>query len=114
MGIEKRVRDRITYKKELLCYSHIAVEKEKRNDLKLPIILMVFDISYTGIGVYSSIELKRGDVLIFNLENKGEKIEVKTKVMWSHYRPGEHKSGLAILNLTRDNIVFLNNIIKQK
>ncbi|MCF8020580.1 MAG: PilZ domain-containing protein [Vallitaleaceae bacterium] len=111
MEENKRTRQRIDYKNHILCYKHIISNKEEIPD-PAPIRVIVEDISYSGLGVRCTRDLGAGDVLIFNLENAGDKREVMLEVMWCRYSGGEYEAGLKFINLTKEIILFLDGLIK--
>lgn len=111
MEENKRIRQRIDYKNHILCYKHILSNRDETPDPS-PIRIIVEDISYSGLGIRCTRDLGSGDVLIFNLENAGEKREVMLEVMWCRYAGGEHEAGLKFMNLTKESILFLDGLIK--
>jgi len=107
----KRIRQRIDYRNHILCYKHIISNKEETPDPS-PIRVIIEDISYSGLGVRCTRDLGIGDVLMFNLENAGDKREVMLEVMWCRYSGGEYVAGLKFMNLTKETILFLDGLIK--
>ena len=111
MEEDKRIRQRIDYKNHILCYKHILSNSDATPD-PAPFRLIVEDISYSGLGVRCTRDLGTGDVLVFNLENVGEKKEVMLEVIWCRYSDGEFEAGLKFMNLTKETILFLDGLIK--
>ncbi|PKM56723.1 MAG: hypothetical protein CVU98_09735 [Firmicutes bacterium HGW-Firmicutes-3] len=111
MEENKRIRQRIDYRNHILCYKHIISNKEETPDPS-PIRVIIEDISYSGLGVRCTRDLGIGDVLMFNLENAGDKREVMLEVMWCRYSGGEYVAGLKFMNLTKETILFLDGLIK--
>ena len=111
MEEDNRIRKRIDYRNHILCYKHILSNSDETPD-PAPIRIIVEDISYSGIGIRCTRDLSTGDVLVFNLENVGEKKEVMLEVMWCRYSGGEYEAGLKFRNLTKETILFLDGLIK--
>jgi len=108
---DKRIRQRIDYKNHILCYKHILSKSDVTPD-PAPFRVIIEDISYSGLGVRCTRDLGTDDVLVFNLENAGEKKEVMLEVMWCRYSDGEFEAGLKFMNLTKETILFLDGLIK--
>ncbi|PKM65937.1 MAG: hypothetical protein CVU95_13235 [Firmicutes bacterium HGW-Firmicutes-2] len=111
MEENKRIRQRIDYKNHILCYKHIISNREETPD-PAPIRIIIEDISYSGLGIRCTRDLGTGDVLMFNLENAGDKREVMLEVKWCRYSGSEYEAGLEFMNLTKETILFLDGLIK--
>lgn len=108
----KRVQSRIKYRKHILCYKHIPSDCNKKIS-PAPIRITIENLSYSGLGILSTRDLSKKDILIFNLENSSEKKEVILEVMWCHYSSGQYVAGLKFINLTRETILFIDKLIKK-
>lgn len=111
VGSEKRIRQRLDYRTYILCYKHIITGRDIKPDPS-PIRITIHDISYSGLGVRSSRDLARGDYLMFNLETSGITKELMLEVKWCRYSDGEYEAGLAFVNLTKESILFIDDLIK--
>lgn len=107
----KRSRDRFDYKNNILCYKHIITDRDAKPDKK-PIRIHIEDISYSGIGIECNRDLSMGDFLIFNLEYLGVVKEMMMEVKWCKYGGGNYEAGLQFMNLTKESILFLDDLIK--
>jgi hypothetical protein len=108
---EKRIRTRVDYRNQILCYKHIVPGKEGNPDPR-PIRIFIQDISYSGIGIECNKDLGMGDVLFFNLETGGVIKEMMMEVKWCKYRDGVYIAGLQFINLTKESVLFLDDLIK--
>ncbi len=84
---EYRKQKRFDIEKNILCYKHIIMRKDKRSS-KAPFKIKILNLSYSGI-----------------------KVRFMLEVVWAKY-DGDFISGLKFINLTRDMILFLNSLIK--
>ncbi len=107
---EYRKQKRFDIEKNILCYKHIIMRKDKRSS-KAPFKIKILNLSYSGIKVRTERELNIGDILIFNLDNGSNVQQFMLEVVWAKY-DGDFVSGLKFINLTRDMILFLNSLIK--
>jgi len=105
---EKRRRKRHRYKNSVLCYKIIA---ENKNDIA-PFRIVLDDISYSGVGITTQKKLAEGIVLEFNLSNKLDIRRMKFKIKWEKPCDEGYKYGLEFLELTANDIYFINEIIE--
>lgn len=109
---DKRVRTRVDYKKnQILCYKHIITDRDAKPNPS-PIRIHIRDISYSGVGIFCNRDLAMGDFLIFNLEFAGIVKEMMMEVKWCKYVDGDYEAGLQFMNLTKDSVLFLDDLIK--
>lgn len=111
MQENQRIRTRFDYKNQILCYKHIITERNVKPDPS-PIRIFIKDISYSGIGIVCNRDLGIGDFLLFNLEHVGEIKEMMMEVRWCKYQDGDYVAGLKFMNLTKESILFLDDLIK--
>lgn len=107
----RRTRERIDYKNQILCYKHIITSRDAKPEPG-PIRISIEDISYSGIGIFCNRDLGIGDFLIFNLESGGVIKEFMMEVKWCKYVEGGHEAGLQFMNLTKEAVYFLDGLIK--
>lgn len=107
----RRSRERVDYKNQILCYKHIITTRNIKPDPG-PIRIFIKDISYSGLGIICNRDLGIGDFLIFNLDDAGEVKEFMMEVKWCKYSDGEYEAGLQFMNLTKDAVYFLDHLIK--
>lgn len=107
---ESRRRDRYEFDKNILVLRCKDVSKSART--KLPFLLTINDISYSGIGMTCQQRLVNGTILIFNLISKMGVREVNLEVMWCKFSDLEFKCGLKFINLTYDDVLFIDEIIR--
>jgi hypothetical protein len=104
-----RKRKRHAYKHNVLCFkkssSEYAIELTSMR-------ISILNISYSGVGIIANQKLEVGDILIFNLSNKGETKELNFEVRWCYYHNQEYKAGLMFVNITKEDIYFIDQIIK--
>ncbi len=105
-----RKQKRFYIEKNILCYKHIIMRSDKRSD-KTPFKIKVLNLSYSGLKIRTDRELNIGDILIFNLDDSSKVQQFMLEVVWSKY-DCDFVAGLKFINLTRDMILFLNNLIK--
>lgn len=108
---DHRKRKRFEYHDYVLCYKHIVRHRDAPLN-PAPIRLQIKDISYGGMRVECNRDLSRGDLLIFNLESNGVLKEYMMEVRWCKYMGGDHEAGLQFTNLTRESILFLDDVIR--
>ncbi len=106
---EQRSRERFEYKYDVLCFKN--TEEIEGKESKSPIRIHVIDISYLGLGVITSKSLTVGSYLLFNLNNRDENREMMLEVRWVKMKQGEHHAGLSFVALTKEDIMFLHEII---
>lgn len=107
----KRIRTRVDYQNQILCYKHIITERNVKPDPS-PIRIFIKDISYSGVGIICNRDLGIGDFLLFNLENFGVVKEMMMEVCWCKYEDGDYFAGLKFMNLTKESVLFLDDLIK--
>ncbi len=107
---EYRKQKRFGIEKNILCYKHIIMRKDKKSS-KAPFKIKILNLSYSGLKIRTERELNIGDILIFNLADNSRVQQFMMEVVWSKY-DGDFVAGLKFINLTRDMILFLNNLIK--
>ncbi|BEP29838.1 PilZ domain-containing protein [Helicovermis profundi] len=113
---ELRVRKRYEYKRNILSY-----ECEKKDDIlikKQPCLISVSDISYGGLGIYCNKKLKRDMMLGIKVNNESVSRNFNLKVKWCKFNEltdnsSKFKVGLKFEDLTRDDIIFINEIIRK-
>jgi len=105
---EKRRRRRFRYKNSILCYK---VVMENKTDIG-PFRIVIDDISYSGMGITTQKKLIDGSILEFNLNNRFDIRKMRLKVMWEKHCDEGYRYGLEFLELTANDIYFINDIIE--
>jgi c-di-GMP-binding flagellar brake protein YcgR len=105
---EKRRRKRYRYENSILCYKIVA---ENKNDIA-PFRIVLDDISYSGMGITTQKKLAEGSMLEFNLNNRFDIRRMKFRVKWEKHCDDGYKYGLEFLELTANDIYFINDIIE--
>ncbi len=111
MSDNMRRRQRLEFEESILCHKHIITSANIQPD-STPISINITDISYSGLGIKCDRDLGRGDFLLLNLINRGISKEYMLEVKWCKYAGGSYEAGLEFTSLTRDMIIFLDDIIK--
>lgn len=111
---ESRHRNRLEYFKNIFCFKYLTSEGELVT--RAPFLLSLHDISYGGIGLDSNAKLEIDHILVFNLEYKGIIREFKAQIKWcklllSSDRNANYRFGASFLDLTYDDILFMNEIL---
>ncbi len=104
-----RKRKRFEIEQNILCYKHIKTKTDKMPS-RAPFKIKILNVSYSGVKLRTKRELHMGDVLIFNLQSGNRVKQFMLEVVWSKY-DGEFFAGLRFINLTKDMIMFLNEMI---
>lgn len=108
---ELRQRKRLKYSYSVMCFKKIDARtlEEKVSVLKITIV----DISYGGIGITCDKKLELGDILIFNMVVQDlHRLEFNAQVKWQKYEQGSYKVGLEFVELSKEKVLLLHDIIK--
>lgn len=108
---DQRMRSRVDYETHILCYKHIITERNIKPEPG-PIDMVIQDISYNGLGVICNRDLGMGDFLLFDLECMGIVKEMMMEVRWCKYHDGDYIAGLQFMNLTKESVLFLDDLIR--
>lgn len=108
---EARGRDRFEFKNNILCFR--CIDKKDSVKTKIPFLFSITDISYSGLGISCQYKLHENSVLTFNLKDKMESKELNVEVRWSKYDNGQYRSGVRFLDLTYEDVIFINEIVKK-
>jgi hypothetical protein len=107
---EARRRERKEFHKHILCYR--ADLPSNAMNIKIPFVFEVHDISYSGMGIFTSVMLFPGTEMFFRLDSDDIKREFHVKVVWCKYNGYQYTSGIQFLDVTREDIIFLHLIFK--
>ena len=112
--VNSRYRIRYSYSSHILCKHDIRDAKDTVT--KVPLMLRINDLSYSGIGFSCTKSLESNMKLLFNIKYKDYIREFKVIVKWCkicldginqyHYR-----CGAEFIDLSKDDIILLHNII---
>jgi hypothetical protein len=106
---EHRRRERHTYDKHVLCYK--CVSSNPMYKIKVPFLFVIQDISYGGMGISTDKKLYVGSVMAFRLDTAEGNREFKVMVKWSKYYSGKYVSGLQFIEVVKEDIIFLHQIV---
>ena len=111
---ESRHRNRLDYYKTIFCFKYLTSDGELVK--RAPFLLKTLDISYSGVGLESNARLEINNILVFNLEYNGVIREFKVQLQWcklllSSETQSNYKFGASFIELTYDDILFLNELL---
>lgn len=110
---EKRQRSRCEFDYTVLCFHLTDAAGNEHHSFVNKI--KVLDISYSGIGISSNHKFEKNDQLRINITYKNSNImEYSGIVKWCARDQGNYKSGLEFVEMTREHIYLLDDIIKGK
>lgn len=105
---ENRIRDRHVFDKHILCYRY-----DSETPIKVPFVFEINDISYSGLGIQTNVFLKPDSILYFRMDINNIQHEFKVKVVWCKYNGIAYLSGVTFLDVRKEEIIFLHEIIKR-
>ncbi len=108
---ELRRRARHIFDKHVLCYK--CVTSNPMHKTRVPFVFIIQDISYGGLGIATDQMLHPDSVMSFRLDASDGNREFSVKVKWSRFNGERYVSGLEFLELVKEDIVFLHQIVNK-
>jgi c-di-GMP-binding flagellar brake protein YcgR len=105
---ELRLRERKEYDKHILCFKC----ENAGSKVKVPFLFHVHDISYGGMKISLNQMLQPETILYFRMESNESLKDFQVEVVWSKHNGREFVSGVKFPGVTKEDIVFLYEIIK--
>ena len=109
-GEENRRRERFELKYNILCFK--CCDPVNSVATIIPFLFHIVDISYGGLGISSEHRLHSDSILTFNMKNKFGLRELNVEVKWCKFVDGVYRSGVHFINLTYEDIIFIDEIVK--
>ncbi len=108
---ENRRRRRVKYEYSVLSFNYKRGTSDRRV-VERPLLVIINDISYSGLGLQINQKLGKGDKIYLNLTDGFDRMEFVINVEWCSGNGQICKSGASFCELTEDKIYLLDRIIK--
>lgn len=108
--MENRNKNRHKYNKTILCF---GCTNTGEYEVKLPFLVTVNNISFGGIGIEAKQFVPKGAIITFRLaEDEGSR-KFDIEVRWVKYEDEIYHIGTKFINIVKEDVVFLFNMIKK-
>ena len=105
---EGRLRERHEFGKHILCY-----RCDSSTHIKVPFVFEINDISYSGLGIHANVLLSPDSIMYFRIDTLDMKREFRVQVKWCKYNGAIYVAGVQFMDVKKEDIIFLHEIIKR-